>query len=284
VDWKLYEEEIYQHFAEEFPSACIVRDARIIGRYSKVERQVDVLIEGTIAGFRLRIAIDAKHRSRRIDVTDVEAFIGFCADIDASKGVLISLKGHSQAATNRAYNDDSSIELDVLNFSDLKLFHSHAALPYAGSHGVFLMAPFGWIVDGTMRKDAVATLYQRGYDLDKAGRAKEWMYVNFWAKDATVPTLDALIKHQDEGILKDFPSAKVTYQEGPRREKGATKIRWMIEQSYPAHEYTGFVEFEHFIFFCVLFTPPELASRNLRKLEYILSTVMPFGVKHATAA
>jgi len=283
VDWKLYEEEIYQHFAEEFPSAHIVRDARIIGRYSKVERQIDVLIEGSIAGFHFRIAVDAKHRNRPVDVTDVEAFIGLCADVNASKGVLISLKGHSHAATSRAYNDDSSIELDVLNFSELKQFQAHAALPFAGDNGVFLMAPFGWIVDGTKIGGAVATLYQRGYDLNKAGRAKEWMYVNFWAKDATASTLDALIKHQDDGMLKDFPGAIITYQEGPRREMGTTKIRYVIEQSYPAHEYTGFVEFDQFIFFCVLFTPPELAARNLRKLEYVLSTVMPFGVKRAAA-
>jgi GNAT superfamily N-acetyltransferase len=107
VDWKQYEEEIYQHFITTFPSAQVTQDTQVLGRYSQVERQIDVLIEGTIAGFHLRIVVDAKHRNKRIDVTDVEAFIGYCADIGASKGVLISLNGYTPAAASRAHHDDS---------------------------------------------------------------------------------------------------------------------------------------------------------------------------------
>lgn len=283
MDWKQYEDEIYQYYTSEFPSAKITRDAHVVGQYSDVERQIDVLIEDTIAGFHLRIAIDAKHRGKRIDVTDVEAFIGYCADVGANKGVLISPKGYTPAAASRVHNDGSDIELDVLNFSELKQFQGFGAMPYSGEHGVFLLAPFGWVIDGTKRKGFVATLYQRGYDLDQAAHAKEWMYVNFWAKDATASSMTTLIEIQDQDLLGEFPDAKITYLNSPQRNDVKTKIRCFVEKTYPANEYTGFVEFDDFIFFCVLFSPPEFANRNLRKLEYILRTVLPIRVKRGTS-
>jgi hypothetical protein len=44
VDWKQYEDEIYQHFVTAFPSAQVTKDRQVMGRHSQVERQVDVLI------------------------------------------------------------------------------------------------------------------------------------------------------------------------------------------------------------------------------------------------
>lgn len=280
MDWKQYEEEIFRRFREEFPSAKITPNAKVKGRYSKVERQVDVLIEDVLAGFELRIAIDAKHRKRPIDVADVESFIGFCSDIGANKGLMVSVNGFTQAALNRAHYDESDIELDVLNFADLKQFQASGALPFAGGFGVVLSAPFGWVVDGTRRKGSVATLYQRGRDLNEAGRAREWMYINFWTKDERAPTLDALISYQESYLRNDYPKAEISYSDGPARARERTRIRRFAEQSYPALEYTGFVEFDKFIFFCVMFTPVELEKRNLRKLDYILRSVLPINVRH----
>ena len=73
--------------------------------------------------------------------------MGFCSDIGAHKGVMVSLNGYTKAAANRAHHDDSDIELDVLPFGELKLFQAFGALPYAGGYGVALPAPFGWIID-----------------------------------------------------------------------------------------------------------------------------------------
>lgn len=274
MNWKQYEDEIFEYFKNTYPSAQVSRDAHLTGRFSLVERQVDVLIEDSIAGFRLRIVVDAKFRGKRIDVTDVEAFIGYCLDIGASKGVLIAQNGYTPAAINRAHLDDTDIELDVLNFEELKQFQAFGAFPFAGDNGVFITAPFGWIIDGAQRTGAIATLYQRGYDLDKAGRAKEWMYINFWSKDEIAPNLQALLDYQESYLKADYPNAKISLMHGPKRATGETQIRCFEEPSYPSTEYTGFIEFDAFIFFCVLFTPRELANRNLRKLDHILRTAM----------
>jgi hypothetical protein len=44
-------------------------------------------------------------------------------------------------------------------------------------------------------------------------------------------------------------------------------------------EYSGFVEFETAVFFCAMFTPVELAEKNLRNLRYILRKSLPMKVK-----
>jgi len=282
MDWRQYEDKILQHFREEFPTAKITGNVKVSGRLSKVDRQVDVLIDDTLAGFALRIAIDAKHRGRPIDVGDVESFIGFCADIGANKGLMISLNGFTPAAINRAHNDESDVELDVLNFEELKQFQAFLALPYAGTHGVAMPAPFGWVIDGSRTGPGVAALYQRGRTLQTAGEAREWMYVNFYRKDEKTPSLEALIEHQEEYMKESFPRGTFSYRPGPSRQHGQeTRIRTFTEPTYPTPEHTGFVDFKEFVFFCVLFTPVELEKRNLRKLDYVLRSAVPFNISHA---
>ena len=75
VDWQGYEREIEVQFRINYPSAEITRHARLVGKFSKVERQIDLLVEERASNFAFRIVVDAKYRGRKIDVGDVEAFI-----------------------------------------------------------------------------------------------------------------------------------------------------------------------------------------------------------------
>ena len=126
----------------------------------------------------------------------------------------------------------------------------------------------------------VATLYQRGRTLESAGEAREWMYINFWTKDEAARDIESLNKLQ-ESYLKTMPGAEIELQEGPARKDAKTILRLVKAPTYPTPEYTGFVEFDEFIFFCVLFTPKELEQKNLRKLRYIMRSVLPLHVRHA---
>jgi hypothetical protein len=283
LDWKQYEQEIADYFCAEYPNARITPDAKIIGRFSKIERQIDLLIQDNAVDFDFRIVVDGKYRDKKIDLNDVESFISFLRDVGAHKGVMISTEGYTQSAINRAHYDDLDVDLDVLNFKDLDQFHAFGAIPYAGENGVLMPAPFGWVIDAKRREGVVATLYQRGNTLESAGLAREWMYVNFWAKNETANDLDSLLKVQESYLKDDFPSVEIEYQEGPRRSDATTKIRLLKIPTYPTPEYTGFVEFKRFIFFCVLFTPAELESKNLRKLRYIMRRVLPLGVRQGNA-
>ena len=133
------------------------------------------------------------------------------------------------------------------------------------------------MIDAKRRLGCVACLDQRGNDVDDAGRAKEWMYLNFWHRDAAAPDLDGLLALQAD-TLKD---ATIEYVSGVDRPDARTIIRLAEVPSYPTPEYTGFVEFDDFILFAVLFTTPEMSKHNLRKLREILRTVMPVEVRDA---
>jgi len=278
VNWKDYEKEIHQQFKEVYPDADITHDAKVRGRYSKVDRQIDILIEDFVAGENIRIMVDAKFFSENIDVKEVESFIGMMQDVGADKGLLVTQKGYSKAAIARAHNDPSRIELDILNFDELKGFQVFGALPYSGKHGVILPAPFGWIIDAAERDGVLATLYQRGLTFEEAGERDEWMYLNIFSKDEKICDLDSFIALHESETLKNFPKAKINYQKTIKREKYKTLLRTIEIEKYPTVEYTGFIDFGESILFCVLFTPEEHREKNIKKLQHIISRALPFNV------
>jgi tetratricopeptide (TPR) repeat protein len=273
-NWQEYEREIEEQFRRAYPGARITANAKLVGKFSKVERQIDLLIEEQASDFTFRIVVDAKHRGRKIDVSDVEAFLGLTRDVEAHTGMMVALEGYTHAAVNRAHHDDLDLVLDVLNFEDLKAYQGFAAIPYAGDNAISIAAPFGWVIDATKRPGMLASLYERGLTFEDAVKKNEFMYVSFWSKKKNdgVDTLDKLLKFQEGYMLENSRDAKIRLLAGvPAQREGAnTIIRRFKKKTYPASEYTGFVDFEDFVFMCVLFTPEELERKNLRKLRFVL--------------
>ncbi len=283
MDWKEYEYEIFEYFKGQYPDAEITLDAKKIGLYSKTERQIDILIEQYVAGNRIVIAIDGKYFNKRVDVKAVESYIGMLEDIDAHKGLLISKEGFSEAAYNRAYFGPTEIELDILNFEDLHYFQAHSAIPYAGDNGALVPAPFGWVIDGQKSPIWLATLYQQGRTIDQAMQDNEFMYVQFWDRHKDSHSLENLLKIQEETFLETDPECSIEFLPTISRKDARTKLRVASIKSYPTPEYTGFVEFDDFIFFCVMFSPVNRSKSNIRKLENIMEAVQPIKIKHQKA-
>jgi tetratricopeptide (TPR) repeat protein len=280
MDWKDYEKEIFDHFKHEYPNATVTQNTSLQGRFSHTSRQVDILIEDYMAGNRIIIIIDGKYFSRKIDVKCVESFIGMINDVGAHKGLIITSKGYSTSAIQRACNDPIDIELDILNFDELKMFQGEIAIPHAENVGAVLPAPFGWIVDANPQKGVVCYLYQRGLNADEAKKRFEFMYVNFWnKKNEIINTMDDLIEFQNEGILASNPDAKISIINTINRKDAKTKIREADIPGYKGLEITGYVEFKNFIFFCVLLTTKEFRNKNLKKLEYIIGKIIPCEIK-----
>lgn len=277
MDWQQYENTVFEELRKHYPDVPITRNAKVQGRISQTLRQIDILIDAQILDSPVRVIVDAKMRRKPIDVNDVESFIAMMADVEAHRGILVSTNGYTETAVSRAHNEvNQDIELDVFSLEELKHLQGELALPFSGTVGVVLPAPFGWVIDASRRKDSVACLYQRGYDLGAAARAKEWMYINFWKKKQASQGLDYLLNYQSKTLY----DAKLTYLTGVVRPDAKTLIRLAEVPGYPTPEYTGFVEFNDFIFFAVLFTSVEMSKRNLRKLREIMRTVQPFAVKH----
>lgn len=277
MDWRKYEKEIYTYFKETFPMTTIKFDQKIHGKFSKVDRQIDILIEGNIAGFNLKIIVDCKYFSKNIDVKTVESFCSMVEDVNAHQGVLITAKGFSPAAINRAYYGNQKVELDIINFDKIRDFQGLVALPYVKNHTVFLPAPFGWVIDIKEKVNGIASLFQRGLTLKKAQKKNEWMYLDFWQiEDVNSFSIEDLINLQNSNISSFASSVNFEYRDGIVRTDGyASKIRIADIDSYPCLEITGFVNFNEFIFYAVLFSPIELLEKNIRKLQYMLSVCQP---------
>lgn len=277
MNWKSYEKEILKYFQETFPETQISFDRKVIGKYSKVERQIDILIEGEIAGYEIRIVVDCKHFSKNIDVKQVESFSSMVEDVEGHQGILITQKGFSRAAVNRAYYGNQKVELDIINFDELKKFQSATAVPYSGHFAVIVPAPFGWVLDLKDKINSFASIHQRGLTLKQAQKRTEWMYMDFWKTEA--PDVDKLIEIQNSNLVAIDPNVVISYNTLVKRSDGLkTKIRIAEIATYPSLEVTGFIQFQKHILFIVLFTPKELLAKNLRKLQYLLKVSNPIAL------
>lgn len=273
MDWRKYEKDIFRYFEESYPDATVLFDQRIEGRFSKTNRQIDILIKGEIAGYSIFIVVDCKFFSKKIDVKHVESFSAMVEDVGAHQGVLITGKGYSRAATNRAYYGVNKIELDIINFDDLQEFQSLAAIPYSNHFSVFVPAPFGWVLDLKDKVNSFASIHQRGISLKTARKRWEWMYMELWTKENSSTNIETLIEIQNNNLKHVYPEIKFEYNTSVKRnDQRDVKIRIAYPLNLPALEVTGFIEFNDYIFYVVLFTPEELLEKNLKKLQHILKS------------
>jgi hypothetical protein len=104
--WKQYEREITDLIRRRATGPVkISTDVEIEGRLSKVPRQVDIYVEGNVSGIAdVTIVLDCKCYSRKVDVKEMEAFLGMVEDIGANMGMLVTTVGFTPAAKRRATN------------------------------------------------------------------------------------------------------------------------------------------------------------------------------------
>lgn len=68
------------------------------------EREIDVLLSSSVAGYPVRIAIECKNYKSIIDVPKIDAYIGKLQDIGipTQHGVYVSVKGYTKGALTRS--------------------------------------------------------------------------------------------------------------------------------------------------------------------------------------
>lgn len=285
MTWQEYEQEVYNALIPHYINAEVELNVKKRGKYSKTSRQIDVFITDTINGKTERIAIESKFYNKKIDVKIVESFIAMLADLDVDLGIMVTEKGYSKSALRRAQNNPEQITLDILSLGELQELQGLMAFPYAGNNAAVLHAPFGWIIDATRRPGFICSLYPRGQSFEEAALNKEIAYINYWDRDRNNESLEDLQQMQDEGIRTNaeahgFRIRELTYLEEESRPDARTAIRKVNIQNYPGIELTGFIEFEHFIFFCVLFSNPLHLDRNIKKIRSMLRLVLPLRMNN----
>jgi len=88
--------------AQLAPTATVTHNAKLRGRNSGVDRQIDVLVRQRIGQYEMLVVLDAKDYAVPVDVKCVEEFHGLIQDVGAHKRVLVSPLGFSRAAKTRA--------------------------------------------------------------------------------------------------------------------------------------------------------------------------------------
>lgn len=272
MKWKEYENIVLTECQRVFFNADIQYNIYVDGLFSKRKRQIDIFIKDNNGVVYI---IDAKKYNTKVDIKDVESFIGMVKDVGGNYGILVSENGFTKAAINRAHIGENNIEVDILNLKELGMFQYECAIPYAGNNGVVVNAPFGWIIDGTQRESMVATMYQRGISFEEATEQnKEWAYISFWDKNDEINTMEALISFQND-YLMDLNSNGII----ETMEDSGLKIRIFTSSNYPTKEITLYKEYTDFILFVVLFSPNNLINRNINKMKYLLLNAIPLEVR-----
>ena len=272
MEWKEYENIVLTECQRVFFNADIQYNIYVDGLFSKRKRQIDIFIKDNNG---VVCIIDAKKYNTKVDIKDVESFIGMVKDVGGNYGILVSENGFTKAAINRAHIGENNIEVDILNLKELGMFQYECAIPYAGNNGVVVNAPFGWIIDGTRRESMVATMYQRGISFEEATEQnKEWAYISFWDKNDEINTMEALISFQND-YLMDLNSNGII----ETMEDSGLKIRIFTSSNYPTKEITLYREYTDFILFVVLFSPNNLINRNINKMKYLLLNAIPLEVR-----
>jgi hypothetical protein len=197
-------------------------------------------------------------------------------DIGADKGLMISENGYTESALKRAHYNPHHIELDIYSLGEVvSQFQGFGAIPYSGGYGTILTAPFGWIIDASKRPGVVCSLYQKGLSFDEAVKEKEFAYINFGIKEDISFTINHLLKIQNDKLVQDGNVNSIKHLSSIQRDDATTIIRIADIKNYPGLELTGLLEFEKFIFFCVWFSKEVNLKRNIRKLESIMSSIIP---------
>jgi hypothetical protein len=101
-------EAVVTHLCSGIEKAKTESNIRIMGR-SGTDRQIDVLITGTVGAFGVKILVDSKNYASPVDIKDVESLIGMVGDVGANLGVIVCPSGYTAGAKKRA--ETSGIQL-----------------------------------------------------------------------------------------------------------------------------------------------------------------------------
>lgn len=90
---------------EELGAGWSVKESKMLtDSRTGEQREVDIVAEASVGGYRLNISIEVRDRSRAADVTWVEGLSQKHADLPTSKLVLWSATGFSQQALTKAHS------------------------------------------------------------------------------------------------------------------------------------------------------------------------------------
>ncbi|MBN2287380.1 MAG: restriction endonuclease [Tissierellales bacterium] len=119
--WQKYERAMFNKLYYQYRSPqYYVRPnfKHVIGLLSKAKRQIDVAVfeQGNLE--RPYLAVECKNYKRKLNIKDIESFVGMRDDIGAQNGIIVSPLGFSDAAINRA--EAANINTHILPLGEVE--------------------------------------------------------------------------------------------------------------------------------------------------------------------
>ncbi|THU41231.1 restriction endonuclease [Niastella caeni] len=171
-EWRIFERLVALLTSDEYyDSFTVIPNARIKGHISQRKRQIDVLVDYRYnTDLSKRIIIDAKNRSRPVDIKEVEAFEGLMKDVGAQRGFIVCSNGYTKAAGRRA-QDHIGIRLispEQIEYFDLNSWDKCRNLSCIDGLVLWDATP-GIIVEGTV-------VVQSTGKCDECGKFHVWCW------------------------------------------------------------------------------------------------------------
>lgn len=286
MNWKEYEKATHQYFKNRFPNATITHDVKLTGKLSKIERQIDVLIEESICGYKVRFAIECKDWNKPLDIGDVEQFVGKLNDIGVDKGIMVSRSGYSKAAKELSYSY-SNLNLHVFKFEELENYQAFMGLPYRGRFGIVAYPPNGWFLQSKvppeMRSSIICSFYPMDMDLNSAIEQKNVIFLDipFFKMDEELigdDYLNKFIDYDQKSIYEYDKDAAIKYSDIVISNRNV-KLR---ETYYVKDDYYETAVILHFYNFLVfIFGAHNLKNKTeiLDNIEFIVKFLVPIELK-----
>ena len=101
MDWPDYETYLFGTLQRLMPGAKVRQNVTMKGALSGRSRQVDIVVDRPYEGTSMSVAVDCKCYKRKVNIKDVEAFLGMLEDLGIRKGALVTTKGYSKSAYNQ---------------------------------------------------------------------------------------------------------------------------------------------------------------------------------------
>ncbi len=100
-NWRQYEWLLTKIYHDQYNDLeiKILHNYSILGKYSEIDRQVDILLKNVGVGYLT--LVECKNKSRPIDVKGIEDFLGLVDDTAVNNAIIISSSGFSTSAKNR---------------------------------------------------------------------------------------------------------------------------------------------------------------------------------------
>jgi hypothetical protein len=287
MDWRDYEDSVYKILRDRFPADEIDSDQMIHGRFSEIERQIDVAGRSTLMGRTMLGIVDCKSYSKRVDVKDVEAAIGMAADVRADIALIVTTVGYSVAALARAHNEPNvRIHLDIVTPDEAaKIGKAPAsAMMYRGQIGAILLAPSGWLATSNIVNnervlpiDALCYFHPSNLSVDDAMKQKSigWCHIEDNPERKLGQLQRTLDIHNSNALKFDSQAEIDIWIESVEATNAQAHFRRIDYKGAGYVDFSFFADLDHngLIWACII-CEPNATSQALNRLRFIANSVM----------